>query len=170
MVKFIGLLKENFSFKKVHKDKGGFYNNPEMVGETMAKEMVDMIENVAVKYRKSKMQKWLFDEIWDENGNYDWHHFQTYYSKKDLSRLQFALKRIDKLEPVELLHQINSRSGMLKDKLIWALEYLAYTKNKKEYEANYVKSVGHYGMDDKTAKERLAKMMNRTIKKIKHKI
>jgi len=169
--KFIDLIKEdNFSFKKIHNDKKSFYNKPGMVGETMAKNMVDAVEALATKYRKSKMQKWLFDEIFDENENYDWHKFVTHYSKKDLSRLRYALIRIDKMKPINLLYDIYDRSSMLKDKLMWSLEYLAYKNNREEFEKLYASENSRYGLSVEESNKRLKNMINLISKKLKKRI
>ena len=52
--------KYNFGIKH---DPEGWYQNPSMMGHHWAKESLDRVEAVINTYSKSKLQKWIVDNV-----------------------------------------------------------------------------------------------------------
>lgn len=97
-----------------------------------------------------------------------WHVFRR-FSQKDVSLIQYALRRIDKKEYNHLRIIIANKGAMVKEKLDWSLEYLAYKYEKEEFEEDYAKNIGAFGMKDSKANKRLATIMKSVTLKIKNK-
>lgn len=151
----------------VKKDKKSFYNNPSMVGEIVAKEMLDLLEDVIKNHSKTKLQKQIIKNSINFDAN-SWHYFaggSGYIDKKFIRNFKMVLKNADKLNAYHLLHRLQIRSGQLKTPLHHALECLAYDNDKKAYQEAYVRDFGFYGLSKEDALNRL----DSYIKKLKGK-
>jgi hypothetical protein len=152
----------------------GWYQKPEMMGHRWSAETLDSLEQVLNTYSKSKAQKWLIDTVYGTpadlkkiDGENSWHYFNN-ITKKDIANLQFVLRKVDSMKSdyAALLSMINRKSGMLKDRLTWALEYLAYKHDRERYLEQYKKDFGLYGLQPDEAEERFEKYHKNLFKKI----
>lgn len=167
--------KYNFAIKFV---PDGWYQNPKMAGHSWAKETVDKLEEVLNTYSKSKLQKWVLDNVYGTpqqmardkywKSEDSWHFFnQT--TKKDIANLQYTLRRIDssKKEGMSaLLYRVQDKTGVLKNRLIWALEILAYKYDKENYLKWYMREFGLLGMQPDEAMDRFERYHKGISKKI----
>lgn len=167
--KMKGKGKYHFGIKN---DPDGWYNKPEMMGHRWSAETLDALEAVLNTYSKSKMQKWIIDNVYGTPKDlakieYSWHYFNN-VTKKDIAILQFVLRRVDKMkkEYANLLYKVENKSGMLKSRLNWALEILAYKYDKEKYLDYYIRSFGYYGMARDEAKDRFERYHKGIAKKI----
>jgi hypothetical protein len=163
--------KYNFGIKN---DPEGWYQKPEMMGHRWAKESLDRLENVLNTYSKTKLQKWIIDVVFGtpseiNKTKHEWHYFANNITKKDVANLQFALRRVDssvKDGMYALLSSIEKKSGMLKSRLNWALETLAYKYDKDNYLKWYMTAYGMLGMEPKEAMDRFERYHKGISKKI----
>lgn len=150
------LVTEKIQFKNLKSNKESFYNKPEMVGHTWAKETVDRLETLFNKIVKTKKHKMFMDLLMDFESD-DWNYFMN-ITKKDEQIYSYILRRIDKNTPYELLNWLDSKEGMMKSRLTHILEYLSYkSKDKDVYLRSYAKAFGFYGASEDEAKERFEK-------------
>ncbi len=152
----------------------GWYQKPAMMGHRWAAETVDSLEQVLNTYSKSKMQKWIIDTVYGTpadlkkiDGENSWHYFNN-ITKKDIAILQYVLRRVDSMKKdyAALLRMVDKKSGMLKDRLTWALEVLAYKHDKEAYMKDYIRAYGFYGMEPEEAKDRFERYHKGISKKI----
>lgn len=139
-----------------------WYKNPEMTGHHWAIEMVDKIKAVIDKNGRTKNQRAVIKMIAPIDST-DWHTFSVQYSKKALARLQYVLRRIDKKgNKMELLR--HDKSGMLKDHLVWLLEYLAWKEEPERFYEYYARVYQFYGMSSEDAMKKAEDYINRLYK------
>ena len=147
--------------------KADWYKTPEMMGHRWAIEMVDKIGEVVSKFGRTPKQKAVI-KIISPIDSTDWHAFANQFTKKDLSRLQYVLRRIDKEgNKLELLR--HDKGGMIKDRLVWLLEYLAWKEDPKEFGKYYASPLVSFGMapEDALRKsgEYITRLYNNNLKK-----
>lgn len=147
----------DFSIKK---DEEGWYLKPQMMGHKWNAPIVDSLEDLLNTYNKSVLQKWIIKIVYgtpeEINNKTDWHFFNN-ITKKDLASLQYVLRRVDKAKSegmYNLLWWLYRKSGLLKSRLTWALELLAYKHDYDNYLKGYSSGVGFYGLKGDQAKER----------------
>ena len=146
-------LGENMNNWKKAKDTE-WYREGGMLGYIYGKENLDVIEDIIKdkKLNKTKIQKFIINNTLDF-GTDDWHYFNN-FSKKDISHLKHALKKVTKSNVLSELHWIEARSGMLRTPLGKTLHVLAYKLQPEKY-IHYASRVYiSYGMDDKSANQR----------------
>ena len=102
-------------------DPKGWYQNPGMMGEVWAKESLDRVEEIINTYSKTKLQKWVIEQIWGtpaevKKAKHSWHRFATHYTKKDAMLLQYVLRRVDKYKNnmASLLYDVYHKQGIMK--------------------------------------------------------
>lgn len=158
----------------IKKDPEGWYQQPKMMGHRWSKETVDALEKVLNTYSKSKQQKWIINSVYGSpqdvakiDGENSWHYFNN-ITKKDIAILQFVLRKADSMKSdyAALLRNVGSKTGMLKNRLTWALEVLAYKHDKEAYLQDYIKNFGFYGMDKEEAEDRFERYHKGIMKKI----
>lgn len=169
--KMKGKGKYHFGIKN---DPDGWYHKPEMMGHRWSAETVDALEVVLNTYSKSKMQKWVIDNVYGTpkdllkiKGENSWHYFNN-ITKKDIAILQWVLRRVDKMKKdyASLLYQFQNKSGLLKSRLDWALELLAYKYDNEAYLDSYIRTYGFYGMEREEARDRFERYHKGISKKI----
>ena len=160
--------KYNFGIKK---DPDGWYHKPEMMGHRWSRETVDALENVLNTYSKSKIQKWIIDNVYGTPADLakidSWHYFNN-IAKKDIAILQFVLRKADtmKKDYASLLGNVEKKTGMLKNRLIWALEVLAYKHDRERYLESYIRAFSLYGLERKDSEERFERYHKGIAKKM----
>jgi hypothetical protein len=184
MDKYIGEAKKKKPIPKV-KGKGkynfgiknnpdGWYQNPSMMGHRWSAETLDALEVVLNTYSKSKMQKWIINNVYGTpadlkkiDGENSWHYFNN-ITKKDIATLQFVLRKVDSMKKDynALLSNVSRKTGMLKSRLIWALEILAYKHDRERYLDSYIRTFGFYGLPRDEAEERFERYHKGIAKKI----
>ena len=163
--------KYNFGIKY---DPEGWYQKPEMMGHRWARESLDSLEAVMNTYSKSKLQKYVLDNVFGTPAKIskeknDWHYFANHITKKDIANLQFVLRRIDssiKGGMYSLLRSIEKKSSMLKSRLNWVLEVLEYKHDYEVYLKNYIAQYGLLGLAHEEAKERFERYHKGIKKKV----
>lgn len=165
--------KGKYSFG-IKNDPEGWYQKPKMMGHRWSKETVDSLEKVLNTYSKSKQQKWIIGSVYGTpqdlkkiDGENSWHYFNN-IAKKDIAILQFVLRKADsmKADYAALLRNVEKKTGMLKNRLIWALEILAYKHDREAYLKDYMRAFGLYGMEPEEAEKRFEKYHAGISKKI----
>ena len=125
-----------------------------MVGERMAIEKVDEIENLLKKIVKTKKQKILASALFDFNKT-DWNYFAMGVTKNFLKRCSYILRRIDKQNIYDLYCWDLNKGAMMKDRIVHILEYLSYiSKDNEKYFKKYEAVTSFYGLKGKEARDR----------------
>jgi hypothetical protein len=71
-----------------------------------------------------------------------------------------------KADYAALLRNVEKKSGMLKNRLSWALEVLAYKHDKEAYLKDYIRAFGFMGMPAEEARDRFERYHKGIMKKI----
>lgn len=140
-----------------------FYNDPKMAGHFWAAETLDSIVLLLAKVAKTKKQRALAEALVDRSAT-SWHYFNN-ISAKEISQWSYVLRRIDKVQPLDLLKWLNNKPGCLKVHLHHILEALSYKHQQSAYMEHYVSVFKCLGMDAEMATERFHKYHKRIAEK-----
>ena len=65
----------------------------------------------------------------------------------------------------DLLYDISNKTGVMKTRLIWALEHLSYSLDKEKYKEQYIRNMGLYGLKPDEADKRFEDYHKRQVTK-----
>jgi len=159
---------KEYSFSNIKNDPNSFYNKPKMRGHYWAIEKLDMMEQVANKYGKTDLQRWLLDYVWrfdiDDRDDNAWHYFENRITKKHISLMRQTLRAVDKSKEDgtmdDLRIKIMDKQGMLKDRLTWSMELLAWEHDRDDYIRSYQRDMAYLGMKPAESRERLGRYID----------
>ncbi len=140
-----------------------WYHNHEILGHTMAREQFEKFEEVVDKYAKTDFElafvKYITSDI------VTWNYWVNNITNKFVANMRYALKRIENGNFTELLRHHNQNTGMLKNDMTWALEYLAYLFDREEYVNYYCTAYAFYGLNRDDAVIRMHEYFEKLYKK-----
>lgn len=147
-----------------------WFVNPKMAGHTWAKNAVVEAEAIVTKWSKTKLQKQASAYILPECDV--WNFWCNDVSKSHLAKLRWVLKRLTK-ETVKtkggvtsVLRGYEHRAGIMKTRIHWFLEALAYKHDREAYLASYQSAFGFYGLSKDEAEERFTEYNEKLVKKV----
>lgn len=112
--------------------------SPDMNGHRWAKEQLEKTIEMLKKYTKTPAQKKLAKIAFKDSD--DWHYWCNIIGNKYINMVQYALRRVGKGKDLAVLVNIDGKHPMYKTAFLRYLEYLAATKDYKNWLAVEVRA------------------------------
>lgn len=153
----------------IKRQKGNWYNNPEMAGHHWAADMLDTVNTIVKDPRlnKTKLQKYVIANSFRFDKDVNWHYFANHLTQKYVAHVKHMLKRLTKDNLLSELRWTEQRSGMIRSPLEKAMRVLAYKTNRNKYLDYASSGYKFYGMSTEDARKRAAdvvKLMEKDLK------